>query len=278
MARTHSVRQRSTARVSVSAGPGRSAVGGAVDARGAVRRSGAARGRAAAIRRRRRLGTAVAGSGCPTPVAGRGVRRWAAPSTACGRSAALGGARRPGLASLPRAPGRPGQGEGPSPVGGVPQRGGRVGRAVRRPQDWRGRAPWGGGDLESLAPAGRCGGSDRGDAGATGASRCRRRCRPRGVSPAAPGAVRLRAGVGRVSASVRCPRARGVRSDGRGGVRGSGVARRGTRRRERRAGGPLLSTPPPSARGSERSPAGRRVRRRNRGGPCPCPRGRPGRS
>ncbi len=218
---------RPTARLSVPAGPGRTAVGGAVGRAGCCPQ-GPARGRAAGIRRRRRLGAAVAGSGCPTPVAGRGVRRWAAPSTACGRSAALGGAGRRGPASLPRAPGRPGQGEGPSPVECVPQRGGRVGRAGCRPQH--------------LAPS-ACG---QGWAGSG-----------RGCAVPGPGEFR---------------------SDGRGGGRGTGVARRGTRRRERRAGGPLLSMPPPSARGSERSPAGRRARRRSRGGPCPCPRGRPGRS
>lgn len=279
MARTRFVRQRSTARVSVSAGPGRSAVSGAVDARDAVPRSGAARGRAAGIRRRPRLGTAVAGSGCPTPVAGRGVRRWAAPSTACGRSAALGGARRRGLAAVPRAPGRPGQGEGPSPAEGVPQRGGRVGCAGCRRQGWRGRARWGDGVAWSrwCLRAGVAG-SGRGDAGATGASPCRWRCRPLGVSPAAPGVVRLRAGVAGSARGCAVPGPREFRSDGRGGVRGTGVARRGTRRGEWRAGGPLISMPPPSARGSERSPAGRRVRRRSRGGPCPCPRGRPGRS
>ncbi|MQL67401.1 hypothetical protein F6Q10_33725, partial [Streptomyces vinaceus] len=102
--------------------------------------------------------------------------------------------------------------------GVVPQRGGRVGRAGCRPQDWRGRAPWGGGDLESLSPAGRCGGSDRGDAGATGASRCRRRCRPRGVPPAGlagPGALGWWGGLESLVPAGRCgwvrPRRRRVR-------------------------------------------------------------------
>lgn len=249
-------------------------MGGAVDARGAVRRVRASRGRAAGIRRRRGLGVGVAGSGRPTPVAGRGVRRWAAPSTACGWSAALGGAPRRCRV----------------------RRGGRV-RARGRP---RSRASRG----EEVVSAARCavrrtGGAGRSGvagpgvvaargpmwlgqaaatAGGAGSSRCRRRRRPRGVPPAAPGAVRLRAGVAGPGRGCAVPGPGEFRSDGRDGVRGTGIARRGTRGRERRAGGPLLSTPPPPARGSERSPAGRRVRRRSRGGPCPCPRGRRGRS
>ncbi len=181
------------------------------------------------------------GDPTPSPVGGRGGRvRLSDAGRGPGRSA-VGGAvervrsvrsPRRGRAAGPRVvaarAGAAGSGRGASPVEGVPQRGGRVGRAGCRPQH--------------LAPS-ACG---QGWAGSA-----------RGCAVPGPGEFR---------------------SDGRGGVRGTGVARRGTRRRERRAGGPPLSMPPPSARGSERSPAGRRVRRRSRGGPCLCPRGRPGRS
>ncbi len=116
MARTRFVRQRSTTRVSVSAGPGRSAVSGAVDARDAVPRFGAGPG---------------GGDPTPSPVGDRGG--WVRPSDA-------------------------GRGPGRSAVSGAVD---RV-RSVRSPRRGQAAGP-------------------RVGAACAGASRCWRRCRPRGV-------------------------------------------------------------------------------------------------
>ncbi len=232
MARTRFVEQRSTARVSVSAGPGRSAVGGAVDARGCrpqVRRGAGPGG----------------GDPTPSPVGDRGGQ--VRPSDAGrgpGRSAVGGAADRVRSVRSPRR----GQAAGPRVVaacagaagsgrGAVPGRGRPAARRSCRPRGVP-SAGLAAGRLGVVGWPGVVGaggpvwlGQAAATPGATGASQCWQRCRPRGVLSAGlagpgalgwPGVVGARGPVWRVR-----PRRRRVRP-GRPGA-GGGVGRAGCR-------------------------------------------------